>query len=55
MATVVATISLRPAHEVLKSVRGRAVPTTKIIWSVKDKARRNERRLFKQNRRNLID
>jgi hypothetical protein len=48
---VIMTLELRPIHEVVKSVRGRPVPGSRTVLSRRDKAIRNARRDFRQNRR----
>jgi hypothetical protein len=44
-------LKMKSQYEVLRSVRGSAIPSARTIASKVDKARRNERREFKQNRR----
>jgi hypothetical protein len=43
-------IVLKSRYEVLQGVRGFAIPSGRTIASKLDKARRNERRDFRQNR-----
>jgi len=48
---IIATLKLRSEYEVKRATRGPAVPEKRTIASKKDKARRSERRDFRQNRK----
>jgi hypothetical protein len=44
------TIEVKPMWQVLKQIRGEAIPAGRTIESLRDKIRRRERRAFRQNR-----